>query len=185
MVAAVAVSAAILTPVAMATAAPSTTAVTTAASTSAAAPYCGIRWGSVAKSTAGYPSGQLTNIRAGRHACYDRLVFDVRGNHVAYTVKYVSTMRADASNRVVPLRGGAKLSIVLQTPAYDLAGRPTYHFANKSELVNVRGYGTFRQVAFAGSFEAVTSVGLGVRARLPFRVFTLPGRVVVDVAHRW
>jgi hypothetical protein len=52
-------------------------------------------------------------------------------------------------------------------------------------LVNVTGFSTFRQVAWAGSFEGQTTVGLGVRARLPFRVFTLPGRVVVDVAHVW
>ena len=43
---------------------------------------------------------------------------------------------------------------------------------------------------FAGSFEGYTSIGLGVRARLPFRVFMLDGpgtssRLVVDVAHRW
>jgi hypothetical protein len=61
------------------------------------------------------------------------------------------------------------------------------------ELVPVTGFSTFRQVASAGSFEGVTSIGLGVRARLPFRVFTVTGipgsangvRVVVDVAHRW
>ena len=52
------------------------------------------------------------------------------------------------------------------------------------------GWTTFRQVAYAGSFEGQTSFGLGVRARLPFRVFTLAGpgagsRIVVDVAHRW
>lgn len=52
------------------------------------------------------------------------------------------------------------------------------------------GYRTFRQVAYAGSFEATTTVGLGVRARLPFRVFVLAGpgtgaRLVIDVAHRW
>ena len=45
-------------------------------------------------------------------------------------------------------------------------------------------------MAFAGTFEAVTQIGLGVRARLPFRVFTLDGpgngsRLVIDVAHRW
>jgi len=44
--------------------------------------------------------------------------------------------------------------------------------------------------AYAGSFEATTTVGLGVRARLPFRVFVLAGpatgsRLVIDVAHRW
>ena len=52
------------------------------------------------------------------------------------------------------------------------------------------GFRTFRQVSWAGSFEGLTSVGLGVRARLPFRVFVLSGpgsgsRIVVDVAHTW
>jgi hypothetical protein len=54
----------------------------------------------------------------------------------------------------------------------------------------VIGFRTFRQVAFLGTFEGYTTIGLGVRARLPFRVFVLPGpgsgsRVVIDVAHRW
>ena len=48
-----------------------------------------------------------------------------------------------------------------------------------------RGFRTFRQVAGAGSSEGYTSEGLGVRARLPFRVFTLAGpgntvRLVID-----
>ena len=54
------------------------------------------------------------------------------------------------------------------------------------------GYSTFRQVAWAGSFEGYTTLALGVRARLPFRVFVLPARpgptrtaLVIDVAHRW
>src|SRR5262249_2306037 len=61
---------------------------------------------------------------------------------------------------------------------------------NCHELVNVTGWRTFRQVADGGSFEGYTTIGLGVRARLPFRVFTLPGpgahsRLVIDVAHHW
>jgi hypothetical protein len=56
--------------------------------------------------------------------------------------------------------------------------------------VNVAGYSTFRQVAFTGSFEGQTLIGLGVRARLPMRAFVLDGpgdgsRLVIDVAHRW
>jgi hypothetical protein len=51
-------------------------------------------------------------------------------------------------------------------------------------------YRTFRQVAYAGDFEGQLTLGLGVRARLPFRVFVLESierspRVVIDVAHRW
>jgi len=57
-------------------------------------------------------------------------------------------------------------------------------------MVSVSGYSTFRQVASAGSFEGYTTIALGVRARLPFRVFTAPwadrgSRLVIDVAHRW
>lgn len=57
-------------------------------------------------------------------------------------------------------------------------------------LVDVTGYRTVRQLAWAGSFEGCTSIGIGVRAHPPFRVFVLPGpgstsRIVIDVAHRW
>jgi hypothetical protein len=45
-------------------------------------------------------------------------------------------------------------------------------------------------VAFVSDFEGQTTFGLGVRARLPFRVLRLAGpgsgqRLVIDVAHRW
>jgi len=57
------------------------------------------------------------------------------------------------------------------------------------EVANVAGYRSFRQIAFAGSFEGQTTFGVGVRTRLPFRVFAVSGpggvKLVVDVAHRW
>ena len=153
------------------------------------APYCGIRWGSLAKQDSGRTvvSDALTNVRAGRHACYDRLVRD--GASWA-RVRYVAQVREDGSGRLVPLRGGARLEIIT-TRADDVAtGAPTYTPADSAHLVDVAGWRTFRQAAFAGDFEGQTTLGLGVRARLPFRVFVLtaPGRaprVVVDVAHRW
>ena len=48
-------------------------------------------------------------------------------------------------------------------------------------------------MAGAGSFEGQSTLGIGTRARLPFRVFMLlddpdaglATRLVVDVAHRW
>jgi len=183
MVAAALMMAAGAVPVAVAST--SSTAATTSAS-AAAKPYCGITWGSLAKSASPLSQAPLINIRAGRHACFDRLVFDVRGGNInGYQVNYVGTMRSQGSGHVVPLRGGAKLSITVKVPANNAAGQTTYRFANGKELVNVAGYRTFRQVAWAGSFEGYTSVGLGVRARLPFRVFKLPHRLVVDVAHAW
>ncbi len=63
-------------------------------------------------------------------------------------------------------------------------------FVSPGNLVDTSGYRTFRQVGWGGSFEGYTTLGLGVRARLPFRVAVLPGpgtgsRLVIDVAHRW
>ncbi len=102
----------------------------------------------------------------------------------------MSSVSEEGSGDPVPLRGAADLQIVIKAPAYDDDGNPTYSPANTSELVNVSGYRTFRQVAFAGSFEGQTTIGLGVRARLPMRVTRLAGpgagqRVVIDVAHHW
>src|SRR5689334_7833346 len=42
-----------------------------------AAPYCGIRWGSLPKSVSTMVRGPVTNVRAGQHTCYDRLVVDL------------------------------------------------------------------------------------------------------------
>jgi hypothetical protein len=169
-----------LTPIAAASAAP------VHSSASALAPYCGITWGSQEKAADnGATTPMLTNIRAGRQNCYDRLVFDVRGGNVnQYRVQYVTTMTG-TGGWVVPLRGGAKLSIMLFAGDYDIGGVPTYKCTNCADVVNVSDYPTFRQVTWAGSYRNSTLVGLGVRARLPFRVFTLPGRLVIDVAHHW
>lgn len=156
-----------------------------------ATPYCGIRWGSLAKTTAVELSqAPLTNIRTGRHACYDRMVLDIAGDTAGYSVAYVKQVSGIASGAVVPVRGGARLQVTAYVPANDDAGRATYRPGDQRELRNVTGYRTFRQLAWAGSFEGHTSIGLGVRARLPFRVFVLAGpgngsRLVVDVAHRW
>lgn len=157
-----------------------------------AAPYCGITWGSLPEShLVGTTNASLTNVRAGRHACFDRLVIDVRNDIHGYDVRYVSQVRTEATGVPVPVRGAADLQVVAYAPDYNvLTGQLTYRPANRKELVNVTGYSTFRQVAWAGSHEGQSSIALGVRARLPFRVFILDGpgtgsRLVVDVAHRW
>ncbi|RFS81314.1 hypothetical protein D0T12_32255 [Actinomadura spongiicola] len=146
---------------------------------------CDTPWGSLRKGTlTGVAKGPLERVRTGRHACYDRLVIDVAQSGFGHRVKYVDQVYMDASGDLVPLRGGAKLEIIVQSPA--APGYPS----TSPNLADVSGYTTFRQVAGAVSFEGKTTLGLGVRARLPFRVFTLPrdgggSRFVVDVAHTW
>lgn len=156
----------------------------------ASAAYCGITWGSTAKASPTYSSAPITDVRSGRHTCFDRLVIDARAPVSGYRVGYVDQVTQPGSGASVPLRGGARLSVTVLAPAYDAAGRATYSPANRAELVDVAGYSTFRQVALAGSYEGQTTLGLGVRARLPVRVTVLPGpgtgsRVVIDIAHRW
>jgi hypothetical protein len=166
------------------------TSVAAAAPAATAAPHCGIYWGSLPKTAKITETAPMMNVRAGQHACYDRMVVDVRaGGADGYFVHYVDTVRQEGSGFAVPLRGGARLQVTVVAPAYDNY-RQTYRPANRSELVNVFGWQTFRQIAWAGSYEGQSTIGLGVRARLPFRVFVLQGpgagsRFVIDVAHSW
>ena len=159
---------------------------TTVGTAAAAGPYCGLRWGSTPEDVATGSSGEVVDVRAGRHGCFDRLVLDVDGDLDGYFVRYVAAVQRDGSGDVVPLRGGARLEVTATASV-----RPTDDvFLAAGELVDVSRYRTFRQVAWAGSFEGHTTVGLGVRSRLPFRAFIVDGpgdrsRLVVDVAHRW
>jgi hypothetical protein len=161
-----------------------------------AASFCGITWGSLAKADSAGDTEMLNGVRSGRHACFDRLVIDVGGEDISfdsYDVRYVPLVYSEGKGDPVPVRGAADLQIIVRAPAYDSAYRPTFIPADPREVVDVTGYSTFRQVAWAGSFEGQTTLALGVRARLPFRVFTLDGvpnsgdtpRLVIDVAHRW
>ena len=163
--------------------------VAAASGTASAAPSCEITWGSQEKSRATAVEGPITGVRSGRHTCFDRLVIDLRGTAPGSTVKYVNTFTGQGSGLPIPLRGGAKLSVLVHAPAYNPDGTASYAPKNLTEVVNVTGYRTFRQVRWDSSFEGDTQLGIGVRARLPFRVFTLQAattsRLVIDVAHRW
>jgi hypothetical protein len=111
----------------------------------------------------------------------------------SYDVRYVSVVGEEGTGNAIPVRGAADLQVVVKAPAYDENYGPTFTPANRKEVVDVAGYSTFRQLAWGGSYEGQTTMALGVRARLPFRVFTLNGtpqsddgpKLVIDVAHRW
>ena len=152
---------------------------------------CATPWGSVAETSSAHPDAVIVGARAGQHPCFDRFVVVLDGAAPGYEVRYVRRFVPDASGRVVELRGDATLAItMLGARAHDNQGRPTYMPASRRDMVDVSGFRTFRQAYWGGTFEGTTVVGLGVRARLPFRVFSVAGpgdrtRLVVDVAHRW
>ena len=164
-----------------------------AVTATAAQPYCGITWGSLPKVNDTSSSAALLAVRTGRHDCYDRVVFDFNGPATGYRVQYADHVFSQGRGEQLDIAGGAQLSVVLFEPAYDIeTGAPTFLHpgGTGAHVANVAGYRTLRDVVDGGSFEGSTTLGVGVRARLPFRVFTLAGpgshsRIVLDIAHRW
>lgn len=151
------------------------------AGASASAAVCPTGWGSLPKTSAPMGTAAVVDVRAGQHACYDRVVFDLDGPAAGYDVRYVDTVLSEGQGAPLWVPGGARLAVVLHHPAGALP-----HRVNQ-KVLNVDGFPVLRSITFGGSFEGYTTYGVGVRARLPFRAFTLddPGRIVLDVARQW
>ena len=172
-----------------------------AASASATTTSCSTTWGSLAKSgpSMGVQGLQfLFRVRSGQHPCYDRVVLDLTGNDtgpVGFSVEYVTAVTNEATGEPVPLAGGARLKVVIDQGSYDYGSQsPALIPADPARLVDVTGYRTLRQVALADNLEpdSTSTIGIGVRARLPMRAFLLPSatqffgqRLVIDIAHHW
>lgn len=151
-------------------------------------------WGSLPKAASGMSTQPIVGVRTGRHPCFDRVVVDLAGSgtgQLGFDVRYVTAVHREGSGAPVPLRGGADIQIIVRAPAYNVdTGAATFRPANPNDAANLAGYPTLRQLAYAGSFEGQTTFGLGVRARLPMRVFVLSGpgsghRLVIDVYRKW
>ncbi len=158
-------------------------------------PACGGPWGSLPKSVRATSAVPLLGARMGRHHCFDRVVFDVSGDAAGYDVRYADEFSTIGSGTPIPVVGGAVLVIDVSASGHDSRFNPTvpwragHHIVASDKLVR-DGFQTFQSLVYGGSFEGRSLAALGVRARLPFRVFRLAGpgrnhRVVVDVAHRW
>ncbi|MFF0159942.1 hypothetical protein ACFYRY_20765 [Streptomyces sp. NPDC005263] len=161
-------------------------------SAAAAAPratVCETGWGSLGKSEPGSlaMTASLTNVRTGRHDCYDRMVIDIPGMTTAdpalYWVQYVPGFAHPPSQTGIPVAGGAVIEIEFTAPVDE--SRYHVRLADPLPGLDFDGYRTFRDAKFGGTYDGGTHLGLGVRAKLPFRVLVLPGRLVVDVAHTW
>jgi hypothetical protein len=160
--------------------------------TSVAAPYCGIRWGSLPKGGGSLSPSPLVASRTGQHSCFDRVVFEFNGPANGFQVQYANEVFTEGQGLPLSPRtaGGALLSVHFLEPAYGEAGQATFAHQTGDHVANAAGYRTLRDVVYGGSFEGHTTFAVGVRARLPFRVFVLSGpdsqsRIVVDIAHRW
>jgi hypothetical protein len=122
----------------------------------------------------------LVDVRAGRHAGFDRVVFEFRGAVPATRhVRYVDQLVQDGSGEPLSVAGGADLEVVFQgANAHEDNGSPTVSPRRFSP-----GFTALKEVAQVGDFEAVVTYGLGVDRERPFTVSTLsdPSRLVVDI----
>ena len=139
-----------------------------------AAPSCRVRWGSQNKAinlSSPVTGTPVADLRTGHHACYDRVVFELKGRTGATVAGYVGTAR---SPQVIAVGSRTNLVPMGVKPGQALPTR----------------FSTVRGVVYAGKVDGLDAVGIVTRARLPYRVFVVKGpgannRVVVDVAHRW
>jgi hypothetical protein len=153
-------------------------------------------WGSGPRQRLVLGSAPVYLVRVGRHACYERVVVDLNGpDAVGYAVRYVPVVREDGSGTPRPVAGGAALELVVGAPALGadnqghqpgkVLAEPGADFFTAGQLA---GWRSLREVRYAGSFEGQTTIAVGVRERLPFRVFTVLDprdqvrHVVLDVA---
>jgi hypothetical protein len=126
-------------------------------------------------------SPTLVGLRAGRHASFDRVVFELDGPIPSYySVRYVPEVRLDGSGDPLQLRGTASLEVVVRAPTHDQDGRPV--------LTPTRlrpDFPALREVNAPASFEGQTTAGIGLTHRVGFRVLELtdPTRIVIDLAH--
>lgn len=138
-----------------------------------AATSCSTAWGTADKGVnmkTEKAGGAVLGQRFGHHACYDRIVLDVKGPVGSVVAGYAMTGKGGALLVVGVRHNSPKESA---TPADLLLTRmPTVTGAGRIGTTKEAQVGTYL-----------------VKAKLPFRVQTLKGpgstnRIVIDVAHR-
>ena len=122
----------------------------------------------------------LVAVRAGRHADFDRVVFEFRGGLPDHRIRYVDQLVQDGSGKPVSVAGAANLEVVFRgANAHDERGAPTVSPRRFSP-----GLPAVKEIAQIGDFEAVVSYGIGTDRQRAVEVTRLsgPSRLVVDVS---
>ncbi len=109
--------------------------------------------------------GGIDDVTPSAGACFDQVVVRTdTTSDVGFAARYVPLVTQDASGRPVPLQGEAFLQWSVFAPVADPALFQGFGFTADDT------YRTLRQIAFAGSFEGVTTFGVGVDTQVPFAV---------------
>jgi hypothetical protein len=124
---------------------------------------------------------RLVAVRRGRHATYDRILFEFRGGVPRTSVRYVPTLPRTRAGAPVELAGDANLLVVFGATARTAAGRPSFSGPARARPL----WPALHEYALISEAGGQVTFGLGVDRRLGFRVIerSRPARVVVDVAN--
>lgn len=134
-----------------------------------------------------YTQAQVTDVRIGKHDCFDRLVVDVRnGPEVGFYASYEPVVRQPGSGFPVEVAGGAALQLIVYAPATMLA-EPGHTLYSASAL-EAGEWQALREVRYAGFFEGQSTFAIGAAEERPFAVTTWVKEgqvthVIVDIAH--
>jgi hypothetical protein len=173
-------AAATATPSAEPTATPSATAAPSPSPTASVSPgNCWTNNGGSAASMA-----DVTFVRVGTAAGYDRFVIQFDGPVPAYTVRPQdsSVFMADPSGQTLHLQGSRGIVIVVRgASGTDVNGHQT--FTGSQDLTP--GYPVLKEARQVGDFERVFTWGLGVSqpdcGNVNITILTGPDRLVVDI----
>lgn len=155
----------------------------TSAPPTAATPSASVSWSSGPVAVEHHPTVPpvpvLLRVRYAAHSTegFDRIVFDLSGALPGYSVRYVSRVTADPSDKAVTVPGRRHLMVVLHpAQAHRDDGTATVSGIHRLDLPMLRSY------AVVGDFEGHISIALGLDDVVGYRVGELPGRIYLDVA---
>jgi hypothetical protein len=127
--------------------------------------------------------GRLSKIRVGRHARFDRVVFEFVGGVPSYDVRYRGVAGATGSGLPIPLHGTTALEVRMGArTVWPPPDAP--HLTFRPRRITVH-HPTLRSVGYGGEFEGWSAFGVGLVGRSGFRIIELanPSRLAIDVAH--
>lgn len=138
--------------------------------------------------TPGFP-GQMSSligadVRAGAHACFERVVFELQGTGAfpGYRVRYEDPpLIDDPRGEPVAVAGSAFIVVTIESWMTTMEGEG-YHGPLRFTPTSVAHV---KELVQLGNFEGMTTWAIGVDGKRPFQVATLdnPPRLVIDIGN--
>lgn len=167
-----------------------TTSTSSAATTTSGASACAVPGATTDAKTSpaapDVPAALLTDVRAGRQPCADRIVFEFGNQAPGITVEYQpGPFTVGESGEPVTIEGSAFLVVQLEPASgFDLSQPDAPQTYSGPDRITPGGLTHVREIRKLSDFEAHLTWVIGVDSARPFTVATLtgPARVYIDLA---